>query len=238
MASLWTMLLVGLLTGSATLLGGGFVLRYNRAFDLLLGFSSGAVIGVALLDLLPEALDLAGERHTHLSITSAAAAGFLLYLALDRSSDILAAGGAAHRHFAPASLTLHSLLDGLGIGLAFHVSPAAGIVVAAAVLAHDFVDGANTVTFSLAAGGSTPVARGWLAADAIAPLVGIMIGSAVTLPSFPLAVLLGLFSGFFLYIGTSGLLPAIQARRPRLSTVAATGAGMAFIYAVISLANA
>lgn len=238
MASLWIMLLVALLTGSATFLGGGFVLRYNRALDLLLGFSSGAVIGVALFDLLPEGLDMAGELHSHLSITSAAAGGFLLYLAVDRSSDILAGDSAAHRHFAPASLTLHSLLDGLGIGLAFHVSSAAGIVVAAAVLAHDFVDGANTVAFSLAAGTGTRGARGWLAADAIAPLVGIVAARAVTVPSFPLAVLLGLFSGFFLYIGTSGLLPASQARRPRLSTIAATGAGMAFIYGVISLANA
>lgn len=238
MASLWTMLLVGLLTGSATLLGGGFVLRYNRALDLLLGFSSGAVIGVALLGLLPEGLNMAGEQHSHLSITAAAAAGFLLYLAVDRSSDILAGDSAAYRHFAPASLTLHSLLDGLGIGLAFHVSSAAGIVVAAAVLAHDFVDGANTVAFSLAGGTGTRGARGWLAADAIAPLVGIVAARAVTVPSFPLAVLLGLFSGFFLYIGTSGLLPASQARRPRLSTIATTGAGMAFIYAVISLANA
>jgi ZIP family zinc transporter len=105
------------------------------------------------------------------------------------------------------------------------------------VLAHDFVDGANTVVLSLAGGSEVRSARAWLAADAVAPLAGMGIASAVTIPSFALAMLLGLFAGFFLYVGTSGLLPTSNAQRPRLSTIAATAAGMAFIYAVISLAK-
>lgn len=238
MASPWTMLLVGLLTGGATLLGGGLVFRFKRGLDFLLGFSSGAVIGVALFDLLPEGLDLAGDHHTHLSITSAAAAGFLFYLAADRASALLAGDGGRLRHFAPASLTMHSLLDGLGIGLAFHVSAPAGIVVAAAVLAHDFVDGANTVVLSLAGGSGTPAARAWLAADAIAPLVGMGLAAVVTIPTYTLAVLLGVFAGFFLYIGTGDLIPLSQAGNRPVPTILSTGAGMAFIYAVISLVNA
>ena len=70
------------------------------------------------------------------------------------------AGAAAERaerdragHLGPASLTAHSLLDGLGIGLAFQVAPAIGVVVAVAVLAHDVADGVNTVTLSLSGGG-------------------------------------------------------------------------------------
>lgn len=237
MTSVWTVLLVGVLTGSATLVGGNVVLRYNRALPLLLGFSSGAVIGVALFDLLPEALDLAGEQHSHLSITTAAAAGFVLYFLMGRTAGALTGGTSGHRHFAPASLTLHSLLDGLGIGLAFHISSAAGIVVAAAVLAHDSVDGANTVILSLAGGGGRPRAKWWLAADAIAPLAGIALASVLVIPNFALALLLGVFAGFFLYIGASELLPLSHVRRPQLSTLAATVAGMAFIYAVIGLAN-
>ena len=48
-----------------------------------------------------------------------------------------------------ASLSLHSFLDGVGIGLAFKVSTTVGAIVAAAVLAHDFSDGVNTVSVIL-----------------------------------------------------------------------------------------
>lgn len=50
-----------------------------------------------------------------------------------------------------------------------------------------------------------------------------------------LALLLGVFAGFFLSIGASELLPRSQDRRPRLSTIGASGLGFAFIYLVILL---
>jgi ZIP family zinc transporter len=233
----WAVFAVGLLSGAMTLVGGSLVLRFTSALDLLLGFSSGSIVGVALFDLLPEAIDVAGQRHTTLSITSAAAVGFTLYLTADRGSAILARGSTRWGHFAPATLTLHSFLDGLGIGLAFHISPTAGVIVAIGVLAHDFIDGANTVIASLSTGSSGSIARSWLVADALAPLAGILFASAIAVPAFSLAIMLGIFGGFFLYIGATELLPRSHAQRPRFSTIAATASGFAFIYAVTWLAN-
>jgi ZIP family zinc transporter len=120
--------------------------------------------------------------------------------------------------------------------LAFQVSEAAGVIVAIAVLAHDFLDGANTVTLSLSGGASASTARRWLVADAAAPLVGVLIARLVAVPATTLALLLALFAGFFLYIGASELLPRSHERRPRLSTTAATALGLAFIYVVVRLA--
>lgn len=237
MTPLWEPLVVGVATGAATLTGGSLVLRFRAALDLLLAFSSGTIVAVALFDLLPEALDLAGDSHSHLSITTAVAVGFVVYLIAERMSAITSREGKASRHFGPGSLTLHSLLDGLGIGLAFHLSPAAGGIVALGVLTHDCVDGANTVALSLAAGSGNRAAWLWLAADAIAPLAGILLASRIGMPSFALALLLGMFAGFFLYIGASQLLPRSQARRPRRSTIAATAVGMSLIYGVIWLAG-
>ena len=157
-APVWAVFAVGLLSGAVTLVGGGLVLRFTSALDLLLGFSSGSIVGVALFDLLPEALDVAGQRHSPLSITSAVAVGFTLYLTMDRGSAILARGSRRLGHFAPAALTLHSFLDGLGIGFAFHISPTAGVIVAIGVLAHDLIDGAKTVVASLSSGASGSIA--------------------------------------------------------------------------------
>jgi len=126
-------------------------LRFRRQIPLILGFSAGAVIGVALFDLLPEALTLGAKAAPAAAILGLVGAGFCAYLLLERG--LAAAANGRGGHLGPASLTAHSLLDGLGVGLAFQVAPAVGAVVAAAVLAHDFADGVNTVTLSLAGGG-------------------------------------------------------------------------------------
>ena len=233
------LLTIGVATALATLFGGALALRFRSTLGLFLGFSSGAVIGVSLFDLLPEALELGRASHSALTLTTAVAIGFGLYLTVDRTSLILTGGDDGHRsHLGPGSLTLHSLMDGLAVGMAFHVNTAAGLVVAFAVLAHDVLDGANTVTLSLAGGSTARAARRWLAADAAAPLVGIAIARVIDVPAGVLSLLLAVFSGFFLYIGASELLPRSHQRRPRLSTLGATGLGFGFIYGVVRLAAA
>lgn len=233
------LLLIGLATALATLFGGAIALRFRAALGLFLGFSSGAVIGVSLFDLLPEAFELGRSAHSALTMTTALAIGFGLYLTVDRTSLILTgADGGSRRHLGPSSLTLHSLMDGLAVGMAFHINTAAGLVVACAVLAHDVLDGANTVTLSLAGGAGAGTARRWLAADALAPLFGIAVARLIDVPAGLLSLLLAVFSGFFLYIGASELLPRSHQSRPHLSTLGATGLGLVFIYGVVRLAAA
>ena len=57
-----TVLLVSLATFASTLFGGLFALRVQDRLHLVLGFSGGAVLGVVLFDLIPEAMSLAGVR--------------------------------------------------------------------------------------------------------------------------------------------------------------------------------
>ncbi len=226
---------IGLLTGLATLLGGALALRLKGSIGLLQGFGGGAVIGVALLDLLPEAFNLSGKAHTPFALTTALAAGFAAYLLADQTITTTSRSGRLRRHIGPATLTLHSLMDGLGIGLAFQVSATTGWIVAAAVLAHDLVDGANTVTVSLSGGAARRTAAGWLAADAAAPLLGIGLSRLVTAPPATLGLFLAVFAGFFCYIGASELLPRARERRPQLTTTLATVLGMAAIYLAVRL---
>jgi zinc transporter ZupT len=112
-----------------------------------------------------------------------------------------------------------------------------GAGVAFAVLAHDCLDGANTVTLSLSAGAGDRTARRWLVADALAPLAGIALSQLISVPRETLELLLGGFAGFFLYIGTSELLPQALARRPKVSTGLAAVAGLTALYAVVRLAG-
>ncbi|MFI4935490.1 MAG: ZIP family metal transporter [Caulobacterales bacterium] len=226
---------VGLVAGLATLFGGALALRFKDQVPLILGFSAGAVIGVALFDLMPEALILAQMTATPTEILGVVAIGFCGYMFLDRA--MTAAAEKRRGHLGPASLTVHSLLDGLGIGLAFQVAPAVGVVVAVAVLAHDVSDGINTVTMSLAGGGGQGRARGWLIADAAAPLVGILATRLFSVSEGVLGLLVALFTGIFLYLGASELVPTSHRTLPRLWTSVATVLGMAVIYVAVRLAE-
>jgi ZIP family zinc transporter len=228
----------------ATLLGGAFALRFRDQLHLILGFSSGAVLGVALFDLLPEALDLTARRYSAATVTVVVAVGFFAFMLLSRvvllhpESEEHEHDGASGRlgSLGAASLSLHSFLDGVGIGLAFKVSPAVGGVVAAAVLAHDFSDGINTVTMILRARDERRRAVRWLLLDAVAPVIGVATTFFYSLDDVGLGLVLALFCGFFLYIGASDLLPESHHRHPKLLTGVTNILGAVFIWLAIHFA--
>jgi zinc transporter ZupT len=226
----------------STLLGGLFALRLKDRLHLVLGFSAGAIVGVAFFDLLPEALELAHVAYTSATVLAVTAIGFAAYLALDRMLFLHHHDDAApdtHRGEAGAgSLSLHSFLDGIGIGLAFQVSATVGVIVAAAVLTHDFSDGINTVGLVLKEGGARAKASRWLLVDALAPVAGILSTRCFTLPAAELGLLLALFAGFFLYIGASDLIPESYHAHPKRWTTVMTLVGIGTLYLVIRLAGA
>jgi len=236
-------LVLGFAAVGATLLGGAFALKYHDKLHLILGFSAGAVLGVALFDLLPEAFDLAGKRYSSPTITLFVAVGFFAFMFLNRvlllhPEDEALADHGHHRQgtLGAASLSLHSFLDGVGIGLAFQVSTTVGVVVAAAVLAHDFSDGINTVAVILKNRGKGIRALRWLLLDAVAPLLGVISTYFFTLSEDQLGIVLSLFCGFFLYIGASDLLPESHHRHPRVLTGLMNIAGATVIWLAIHFA--
>lgn len=77
-------ILISIATLVSTFLGGMFALRFKDKLHLILGFSAGAVIGVAFFDLLPEAIELGNGSYDINSITSIVALGFVAYMVLDR----------------------------------------------------------------------------------------------------------------------------------------------------------
>jgi ZIP family zinc transporter len=233
---------------AATLGGGALALRFRDQLHLLLGFSAGAVIAVAFFDLLPESLDLAKDAVASSTILGFTGLGFFAYTVLDRmvllhthtddEHDAVHVHGNMTRGWLSAgSLSCHSLLDGLAIGMAFKVSVAVGGVVAVAVLAHDCSDGMNTVNLVLKNGGSRRDALGWLITDAVAPVLGAAASLLLRPNSQVLSLTLALFAGCFLYIGASDLLPESHHAHPKMLTTVITVLGAAFLYVVIRLAG-
>ena len=236
------LILIGIATFLSTLLGGLFALHMKDRLHLILGFSAGAVIGVAFFDLMPEAFTLGEIGYSAQTISSIIALGFLFYLVLDRfvalhAHDHEEKGEHTRGALGAGSLSVHSFLDGLAIGLAFKVSPEVGAIVALAVLTHDFSDGINTVSMIMKHGGSRKYAFRWLMVDALTPILGILTALLITVEDKTLGLLLALFTGFFLYIGPSDLLPESHHEHPVKMTTLMTIIGAGLMYIIIRLAS-
>jgi zinc transporter, ZIP family len=217
----------------STGLGGMAALRFRDHLHLLLGFSSGAVMAVALFDILPEVFALPGGS----SYMPFAAIGFLAFFGLERYTALHRSrehehAAAAHEQelgrLSAAGLTFHSFLDGVAIGVGFQTSTKIGLLIALGIIVHDLSDGLNTVTVVLAHGNARKRAIFWLAADMIAPVVGAATALLVDLHGL-LPWVLAFFAGSFLYIGASDLLPEAKEHDSPWVGVA-TAIGMLAIY--------
>jgi ZIP family zinc transporter len=250
-------IIISIATFLSTLAGGLIALRFKDKLHLILGFSAGAVLGVVFFDLMPEAIDLGSKFFDVSTVTSITAIGFLAYLILDRLVSLHSHTHAEHdgevhieNHIAftegknnsrgilgAGSLSIHSFLDGVAIGLAFQVSVAIGAVVAVAVLVHDFSDGINTVSMILKNKGEGKLAFKWLIVDALAPVLGAISTLFFSLGEKGLSVVLALFCGFFLYIGASDLIPESHHAHPKALTTIMTLIGAGVLFVAIRLAG-
>lgn len=238
-------IIISIATFVFTFLGGLFALRFKDKLHLILGFSAGTVIGVAFFDLIPEALELGGKSFPASTITAFIALGFIVYLILDRFVVMHSDSHVDHTdHYhakrgklGAGSLSIHSFLDGVAIGLAFQVSTAVGLIIAVAVLVHDFSDGINTVNLILKNKGNKKEAMRWLIVDALAPVIGVISTLFFRLPESTLGIVLAIFAGFFLYIGATDLLPESHHNHPTRWTTISTIVGIAVLFIAIHFAG-
>jgi zinc transporter, ZIP family len=197
--------------------------------------TGGVVLGVALFDVLPEAIDAVGDASR---VGTLVGAGFLLFFLAERLLVLHHRDepeqARAHQQvgvLGAAGLSLHSFIDGLGIGIAFGLDTTTGVLVLVAVLAHDFADGLNTVSFILSQSGDRRKALTWLSIDAVAPLLGAIVGASLSVSEEKLGYLLSMYVGFFLFMGATDLLPEAHQHPSRLR-VALTAAGFVAIFLV------
>ena len=228
--------IIALATALSTYLGGQFALRFRDRLHLVVGFSAGAIIGLGFFHLLPESFEALGNYSLAASLI---ALGFFAYLLADRTFDFHSHGDEEtlrmHRSSLGAgSIALHSFFDGLAIGFGFQVSILTGLIVALAVLIHKFSDGVNTVGIVSRHGGSDAGARAWLLVVSLAPLLGVAVGTFLSLPESVLGAVLSIFCGFFLYIGIADLLHESHHAHPGFWTTAMTIFG-AFVLFLVSL---
>ncbi|MEV6396265.1 ZIP family metal transporter [Streptomyces sp. NPDC051907] len=239
--------LVALGAFAMTLFGGWMAQRVTDRRHLVLGLAGGLMLGVVGLELLPEALEAAGQEV--FGVPQALllfVGGFLVAHLVER---LLAVRQAAHGAHGPgerapqvgltaaAAMVGHSLMDGVALGAAFQVGGGMGATVALAVITHDFADGFNTYTIASLYGNTRKKAVAMLVAAAFAPVVGAASTLFFTMPQEFLGSYLGFFGGALLYLAAAEILPEAHHDHPARSTLLCTVGGVAFIWLVVGLAE-
>jgi zinc transporter ZupT len=236
----WIAIPFGAFVVLSTLAGGLLGLRLAHSLPTVIALTGGIVVAVGLFDVLPESLELLDDPE---AVTALVGAGFLGWFLIERllvlhHRDAPEEARAHERVGALGAfgLSIHSFIDGLGIGLAFGLDTTTGVLVFIAVAAHDFADGLNTVSFVLSQSGDRSLAIRWLRIDAIAPLLGAIVGSSLDVSEQFLGHVLALYAGFFIYLGATDLLPEAH-QHASWTRVGLTIVGFALIFAVARIAG-
>lgn len=182
----------------------------------LISFAVGALLGVALLALLPEALESLEPEEVFATLL----AGILLFFMLEKlvlfrhSHD----PGGDVQHGAVASLVLigdafHNFVDGATVCTAVLTSVPLGINTAIAVAAHEIPQEVGDVAILLSAGYSRSRALMLNVISGTAGLLGALVayGAVGFLPGIR-PYILALSSASLLYIAMSDLIPGLHGK--------------------------
>lgn len=216
----WVAILVPI---CATLLGGWVVLRSARSLRPWLSLSGGVLLGLAFLDLLPEAFEHGGEAGwsgTMVGIVVLAA--ILFFHTLDKLFDFhgheghehACANEHHHQHHAHlwsrlSGMGFHGILDGLAVGGGFAAGTRLGILVTAALALHKLTDGMTTVTLMRKHEHGDSRRKSLLALLGIvcAPLIGVALSQVLSPSNAFFTLFLGGLGGLFIHLSLSELLP-------------------------------
>ena len=220
------------LAGSVLSLFGGILLvkyasKRERFVRYALPFGAGALLATAFLGLLPEAVE-GSDIHTTVAY---AMGGFLAFFVLERllgwfhhhhHDDAHGARDRAHTGLVVIGDTLHNAIDGIALGAAFLVSPAAGIATAVAVAAHEIPQ--EIGDFGILLGKGMKPRRVVLVnvlsafATVVMAMTTYWLGG---LSGLDPALLLAVAAGLFIYIAASDIIPDIHEKPRREGNVQA-----------------
>lgn len=224
---------------TSTLAGGLLAVRFRQFTSMLVAGGAGLLLGAAFLDLMPEAIGLAGPAGlSAANVLALTLVSFLLFFGIENCLDVLTVRYGAHGEqkavgkIAGAMLIFHSFRDGMAIGASYMASHTAGYAVAMGIAAHDLGDGMNTILLTTRGEKPTPTDYTFLSLDAIAPLAGGLTAMWWFSSIKNSVLLLALAAGFFIQMAASDFLPEVRhckgSRRILLPLVAL---GAAVIYA-------
>ncbi|CAN5743664.1 ZIP family metal transporter [soil metagenome] len=210
-------LLYSILAALGDIAGGALVVwragRDRRALAILTGFGAGFLLAVALLGMMPHALEspgglvavLVGYLVVHLTQHSLTPH---FHFGEETHSEAMVSQGVGV--FALVGLLPHSFFDGVAISAGFLESHSLGILIFAGILLHKIPTGVSLGSVMLASGNTRARTLAAVAALGAATVLGAVVTPVVE----PIAHYgLPLAAGVTLYVAASNLIPEAQHER-------------------------
>ena len=206
---------LGIIAASGNLLGGYFVVRRDwprRYLQYFLALGAGYMLAVALLEIIPESVHLAGES----ALLMVLIGYFLVHLFEHTLAPHFHFGEETHheevshghaRNSVVLGLVIHTFFDGVAIAAGFLVSAWLGAMIFVAVFLHKLPEGFTVASVVLASGQGRVRALWAAAALGGATLLGVLLTSLL---QGQLKYALPLSGGVTLYVAATDLLPEVN----------------------------
>lgn len=208
--------------GSVFSLIGGIILLFREKLAIkishfLFSFAAGTLLGVAFLDLIPEALEETGNGDVLFWVLVGVLAFFLLERFIHWFHHHHEYEDKSRKHTVPLIVigdSVHNFIDGVAIAAAFLVNIPLGVATALAVAAHEIPQEIGDFGILLHRGLAGKKVLLLNILSSLLALLGALLtfwaGATVEglLPLF-----LATTAGFFIYIAASDLIPEIHHER-------------------------
>ena len=208
----------------------------QRNIQLVLAFAAGTLLGVAFLDLLPEALRVGSSPAILMACVTA---GFVLFHIVEGLFHAHSEGKEGHRHtlIGPFILTgdgLHNVTDGVAIAAAFLVDVQVGIATSIAVVLHEIPHEISDYAILISQGYKRGKSLLLLVLVQLTSVLGALVTYvAAQFASAAVPLLLALAAGGFIYIGAVDLLPEVRDGRRNSGNAASS---VAFVSGLLVMA--
>ncbi|MFZ3063147.1 MAG: ZIP family metal transporter [Actinomycetota bacterium] len=232
----FNVLLYSFIAGMSTV-AGVYLVKYfgvwTRRNSLnLISFAGGVLLATAFFELFPEALDL--NRNWFYAAVIGVTALFLIehfmvvHACHEDVCDVHTMGVVG-----ALGIGIHSLIDGIVIGIGFEASFALGVVTSMAVIVHELPEGVFTYTLLIADEVSErkSLIYSWIVA--LATPFGAVMTYLILRGLSPgvLGIMLALAGGTFIYVGAADLLPQVH-RKPNALNAFLVIVGILFVLIV------
>jgi zinc and cadmium transporter len=258
MSLLGWILLFSLLGGVLSVLAAAVFLLLsqqlrNRMLPHAVSFAIGALLGAALLGLLPHALESVGGTDFH-GVTGAVLLGLFGFFLLEKlvlwrhchhqHCEVHTPDDGQQHHPAAGTLILvgdglHNFIDGVLIGAAFLTDIQLGVVTSLAVAAHEIPQEVGDFAVLLHSGFTTARAFLFNLLSSLATVVGGVLayyGLRHLQSALPYA--LAVAASSFIYVAVADLIPGLHKRiefSATLKQLLLIGSGVALIYVTHSM---
>ncbi len=203
----------GLIAGFATIVGMLLILYKERwakrNIIYIMSVAAGFLLGAAFMQIIPESISLSQSAILFVLV------GFLFFYLIE---NLIMVHSCTEKYckkheivgaISLIGLGLHSLVDGIAIGIGFEISKVIGIITSIAVIAHEVPEGISSMTLAYYSGVSRAKAILYSIIVALVTPFGAIMAYLFlrNVSDAAIGMLLGIVAGSFIYVSAADLIP-------------------------------